>query len=79
MRVNGCKKCKTFGRSAWIREVQYIYGTFERKSREIGTWNRNIVIAATFVVPVYLKKTASRKADKNAKDSIDKKVNAISK
>ena len=50
MRVNGCKKCKTFGLSAWIREVQIIYCTFERKSSEIDTWNRNIVIAATFVV-----------------------------
>jgi hypothetical protein len=51
MRVNECKKCKTFCLSTWIREVQYIYGTFERKNSEIGTWNRNIVIAATFVVP----------------------------
>ena len=51
MRVNECKQCTTFGLLAWIREVQYIYGTFERKNIEIGTWNRNIVIAATFVVP----------------------------
>ena len=38
-----------------------------------------IGISSQQQLSMYLKKTASRKADKNAKDSIDKKVNAISK